>query len=675
MEEKTVSIQNIPLKVYFPSVIVAGAGAAGFNAADTLLREGMKNVAMITESVSAGTSRNTGSDKQTYYKLSLSGEDKDSIRALAGTLFSGQSMDGDIALCEAACSVPCFCKLSLLGVPFPKNRYSEYVGYKTDHDPARRATSAGPYTSKLMTEVLEKSACGMGLEIFDRMQIIKLITHNGKALGVLCLSLDGLDNPEHRYVLFWSPNIIWATGGPASMFGSSVYPQSQNGATGLAFEAGVPGRNLTEWQHGLASLRPRWNVSGTYMQVLPRFVSTAADGNAAGSAAGSDEREFLMDFFDDPGKMLSLVFLKGYQWPFDVRKLGTEDNPGSSLIDLIVFLQTQKGRRVFLDFTRNPQAGSSGPLGTAGINYNSLSAECRDYLSKAGACFGTPVERLQHMNKPAFDFFLDKGVDLRSQMLEIAVCVQHNNGGLAVDSLWRSNIEGFFPVGEAAGTHGVFRPGGSALNSGQTGSLRAAQYIARKRTALQDGRELIEQKLADVFKEISSIQMADNESERNLLPLLAAAKERMDLSGGMLRHTVRVTQALEETKKLLEGFTNTVRFAKPGDLSLVFRLKDLLICQYVYLSAMADYIAHGGKSRGSALYFDEKGTKPHAELPDECRMTLDNGEFAAMIQEISYEKGACTAAWRPVRPIPETDDFFENVWKEYINEELSVIGR
>ena len=53
-----------------------------------------------------------------------------------------------------------------------------------------------------------------------------------------------------------------------------VYPSSQFGASGLAFEAGVKGKNLTEWQYGLASLKPRWNVSGSYMQALPRVVST-----------------------------------------------------------------------------------------------------------------------------------------------------------------------------------------------------------------------------------------------------------------------------------------------------------------------------------------------------------------------------------------------------------------
>ena len=73
------------------------------------------------------------------------------------------------------------------------------------------------------------------------------------------------------------------------MYADSAYPLAHTGSTGAAFAAGAKGKNLTEWQFGLASVRPRWNVSGTYMQVLPRFVSTDADGG--------DGREFLYKSF------------------------------------------------------------------------------------------------------------------------------------------------------------------------------------------------------------------------------------------------------------------------------------------------------------------------------------------------------------------------------------------
>ena len=130
----------------------------------------------------AGTSRNTGSDKQTYYKLTLSGEIPDSVMEMAENLFTGQCVDGDLALCEAALSVQSFMRLVELGVPFPKNRYGEYVGYKTDHDPRRRATSVGPYTSKQMTEKLERSVLSKGIPMLDHMQVIQILSDGKKCM-------------------------------------------------------------------------------------------------------------------------------------------------------------------------------------------------------------------------------------------------------------------------------------------------------------------------------------------------------------------------------------------------------------------------------------------------------------------------------------------------------------
>ena len=127
------------MKTYTYDAVVVGSGAAGFNAACRLKQFG-KRVAIVTEGIKCGTSRNTGSDKQTYYKLGLGGDAPDSVAQMAENLFAGGSVDGDNALCEAALSARCFMNLCEAGVPFPVNRYGEYVGYKTDHDPFARAT-------------------------------------------------------------------------------------------------------------------------------------------------------------------------------------------------------------------------------------------------------------------------------------------------------------------------------------------------------------------------------------------------------------------------------------------------------------------------------------------------------------------------------------------------------
>ena len=650
MESSFITEAGYTIQVYSLNTVVVGSGAAGFNAADRLCQFGQSDIALVTEAVNAGTSRNTGSDKQTYYKLTLSGGEPDSVREMALTLFEGQSVDGDSALCEAALSAQSFLRLVEAGVPFPRDRYGEYIGYKTDHDPRRRATSVGPYTSKRMTECLEAQVRARGVRIFDKMQVIRILSAGGRLQGLLCLNLEAPAR-DRCFTAFRCKNVIWATGGPAGMYADSVYPHGHYGATGLALEAGAKGQSLTEWQYGLASVKPRWNVSGTYMQALPRFVST--DGQ------GGDEREFLFDFFSDKGEALSKVFLKGYQWPFDVRKV----KGGSSIIDILVYLETGKGRRIFLDYRKNP-------LGEA-VNFASLSSEAGEYLEKAGACFGTPIERLLHMNRPAVDFYRDKGVDLEKEMLEIAVSVQHNNGGIAVDCWWQSSLEGLFAAGEAAGTHGVYRPGGCALNSGQVGSTRSAQFIAAQRKGEAPEEADWYGKVKDQIAAMTGLAAAAPEKPGaggapwKVRDTYNSAAARMSRWGAAFRNGKEIAAAVLAAREDLAVLYANAGAVPFGEFRWLCRLRDMLISQIVYLGAMEDYIRRGGGSRGSALYSDPSGEKPYPQLPDTFRFKPDDGSTGKMIQEAAWNNGNCSYSWRPVRPIPEGDDFFENVWRSY----------
>lgn len=642
MENEIFRAGNYTAKVVRCNTAIVGSGAAGFNAADRLWQLGQRDIVLVTENRVGGTSRNTGSDKQTYYKLTLSGGDPDSVREMADTLFAGRCVDGDIALCEAALSTQCFLKLVELGVPFPRNRYGEYIGYKTDHDPRRRATSVGPYTSKQMTECLEAAVQSKDVPMLDKTQVIKILTDGGTVCGLLCLNVTAQDAAD-RFTLIRCKNVIWATGGPAGMYADSVYPFSQYGATGLALEAGAKGKNLTEWQYGLASVAPRWNVSGTYMQVLPRVYSTAADGN--------DEREFLMDFFTDAHDMLSKLFLKGYQWPFDVRKVVD----GSSIIDILVYLETCKGRKVYLDYRTNPAGGE--------FSYDALLPEAREYLERAGACFGTPIERLAHMNQPAIDFYRDKGVDLYTQPLEIALCAQHNNGGIGIDCWWQTDVKGLFAVGEAAASHGVYRPGGTALNAGQVGSTRAAQYIAAR--CQGNAPACFDTEAAAALAEMGALADACRADTGNVRALWQHAAEEMSRCGAAIRDPAQIRAYGKQVEAQLAGFAKTVKAGSRTELAMVYRLRDMLLSQHAYLTAMADYTAHGGQSRGSALYTDlTGGVKPFAQLPDTFTFALDETE-APLIQELWFEDGTCKTDWRAPRPIPEDDDFFENVWRSY----------
>ncbi|MCQ2386527.1 MAG: FAD-binding protein, partial [Clostridia bacterium] len=259
MQKTEMDLNGMKIPCVTLSALVVGTGAAGYNAALRLRENGAEDIAVVTEGVCAGTSRNTGSDKQTYYKLSLSGDAPDSPFAMAKDFFGGKCVDGDPAYAEAALSVPSFSHLVSLGVPFPTTRYGEYVGYQTDHDRGARATSAGPLTSRLMTECLQKEAERQHIPVFDGYTAVRVLKQDGDAVGLLCYN----GNPEGKekpFTVFITPNIIFATGGPAGAYADTVYPVGHHGASGVLFEAGVKGKNLTEWQYGLASVSPRWNV-------------------------------------------------------------------------------------------------------------------------------------------------------------------------------------------------------------------------------------------------------------------------------------------------------------------------------------------------------------------------------------------------------------------------------
>jgi succinate dehydrogenase / fumarate reductase flavoprotein subunit len=163
MREQVLTVSNpageeVSVPLTFVHTLVIGSGAAGLAAAVQLKAHGVDDLLIVTEGLQMGTSINTGSDKQTYYKLSLCGDDADAPRIMAETYFVGGSMHGDLALVEASLSVRAFIHLVNLGVPFPRDPYGQFLGYKTDHDPRQRATSIGPYTSREMCRALVASA-------------------------------------------------------------------------------------------------------------------------------------------------------------------------------------------------------------------------------------------------------------------------------------------------------------------------------------------------------------------------------------------------------------------------------------------------------------------------------------------------------------------------------------
>lgn len=660
-------LNGLSIPVYSLNTVIVGSGAAGLNCACRLFREleemGIENpadhLALVTRGIGLGTSNNSGSDKQTYYKMGTGGE-PDRPTDFADTLTAGGCTHADVAFIEGANSLRAFYRLVDLGVPFPHTADGVFVGYKTDHDPRQRATSAGPWTSRFMVRKLLAELERYGIPVFNRHHMLAVVTgrEEGRqaACGILCVDLARQNDDNHGLVLFNARNVVAAGGGPGDLYEISVYPQGQMGPYAALFEAGAEAHNLTESQFGLASLRPRWNLSGTYQQVIPRYYSTDADGE--------DEQEFLNPWFDSMSTLATDIFLKGYQWPFDHDKIA---NFGSSLIDILVQNEmVNRGRRVFMDFRENPRATQ----GLEAFKLADLKPEALTYLQKSGATQATPIERLAHMNQPSIDLYRQMGVDLWNEPLEIGVCSQHCNGGFAVDVWWESTVPHLFVIGELAGTHGVKRPGGSALNAGQVGGIRAAQRIAH---VYHGGGlpldEFVGRAQAVVLRfvtEIGRIRAAGTQTS-DCAEIKKQIQRRMSRYAGMVRSLAGVTRALEEARSQWRQIRDHGLRQETAGYAQAIEVRELALAQLGFLEAILALLKRGSGSRGSHLVTDPKGVLPHPKLGDEWRYIPENLALRNEIMGVIYHPENDAFETRVSKPHgrPERESWFENTWAEY----------
>ncbi len=716
MDMKTVQIKNQKITVHQYHTLIVGAGAAGMNCAvhlyEFMTQKGVekaeKKIGVITAGIGLGALRMSGSDKQTYYKLGTSPDVADSAEDFAKSITANGCVHEDLALAEGAASLREFYHLVQAGVPFPHDAQGSYIGYKTDHDPYQRATSAGPKTSKFMSECLQRQVERYKIAIHDRQEVARLITvvsnsphpnplrapnevrsgegtdnflpkgegMRSRIAAVVTVDRAKISPNDYAINVFACENLVLAAGGPGELYKTTVYPQGQVGIHGLAFEAGLAAENLTESQFGLASIKFRWNVSGSYMQVIPRIYSTDADGS-------SNPRNFLAEVFPTIREMASKIFMKGYQWPFDPQRI---ENLQSSLIDVLVFNETRQGRRVFMDFLNNPK----GRADMGAFDLEDLELEARMYLLYTGATQERPIDRLMKMNPLAIDIFTEHGIDLWREPLEIAVCAQHNNGGFAVNKWWESTIPHTFVIGEMAGTHGVKRPGGSALNAGQTGGLRAAEYIANvytpgKRTGgvrskvLADKLGPLVDEIAAMFNRSSNnvgatVELSPQQCGLAGQQVIDEIRRRMTASAGHIRRLEDARTALSKAVELCRQVVMSGYAARTAEeIISAIQARHLAITSAAYLKAIVCLLEQGGGSRGSHLVLSADGVEIHPSVIDELtgrplRFKRENVELRKEILRIEYDAGnedlfVCrNVAPRPADKPPAA---FEPAWEDF----------
>jgi succinate dehydrogenase / fumarate reductase, flavoprotein subunit len=657
-------IGGFRVPTYVTGCLVVGSGAAGLRAAVELKRRGVA-VTILSQSAWGGTSACSGSDKQTLHTANTA-DQGDNYQAMAAAIRAGGAMDEDTSYVEAVGSSRAMASLQYLGLPLPQDPMGGTLRYKTDHDDVGRATSCGPRTSRLMVKVLAEEAIQLDVAFFNQTTAVKVLADGAGAdrrvQGIIAIrNKDRTNDNPYGLVLFRCSTLVLAAGGPGELFRDSVFPNGCFGSIGLALEAGIDLVNLTENQFGIGTRREGfpWNLSGTYVQTIPYVYSVDASG---------DEHNFLATYYRTTQELGSNVFRKGYQWPFHATRML---DFGSSLVDLAIYRENQAGRSVFMDFNRNPL-----PVpGDLPFNLDRLDADVSAYLRSAGAVQQMPIDRLRHMNPLAIELYRRYKIDVATEPLEFAVNHQHMNGGIAVDVWGRSTLAGCYAIGEAAGTHGVTRPGGAALNAGQVFGTRVAEHIASLKYGVADGTVPTSGEAA--VQQIKSLLRQDSPLRQD--HVRDSVQIRMSETAGILCTPSEVSQALKEAQTLnADVRKHGIALDRASEAARAIQRQQMALASEAVLAALDHYIRQGGGSRG-ARAICEAGAE---SLPQTAQGPLEEFRFRTEKSEHKSEQilvrmkgGAMEISTRPNRALDtEAKPFFERDWPDWLTGAIYTMG-
>jgi len=116
-----------------------------------------------------------------------------------------------------------------------------------------------------------------------------------------------------------------------------------------------------------------------------------------------------------------------------------------------------------------------------------------------------------------------------------------------------------------------------------------------------------------------------------------------------------------------------MKVPSPQDVPTAFKNLDLCLTHALSLEAIGEYLERGGRSGKSYVVMNLQGQKLCKELGDDWRFSL-NEEHAFVDKKILEiyldEDFSVKKQWVDIRPVPEEDHWFENVWNKYMRDEI-----
>jgi hypothetical protein len=277
------------------------------------------------------------------------------------------------------------------------------------------------------------------------------------------------------------------------------------------------------------------------------------------------------------------------------------------------------------------------------------------------------------MNPLSIELYKRYKYDITRDPLEFAINNQHMNGGLAVNTWGETNLPGCYAVGEAAGTHGVTRPGGAALNAGQVFGTRCAEHIAASRRpheATKPEERVAEEAVVGVLDALRT------DSTLKATAIRKEVQDRMSDHAGILCNANDVRAAADAAHTLNKSIRQQgIAFNGANEALRALQWRQSAIASEAVLTALAFYLERGGGSRGARAVCTPNGDRRPRPGPGPLNdvRTSRSGIRIAENKFVRFHVASLSVSRGIRQRDRDYQPFFERDWPDYLTG--AVYGR
>lgn len=418
---------------------------------------------------------------------------------------SGQGMANPLLARILAENAPgTIAELEKWGVVFEKEGDGYYI-FKSCF-----ATSPRTHVIRGHGEPIVKAMSGQiqlrsSINVADDMTVLELDVRDGRCCGAWAIKTDG------TFVHISAGAVVIASGGATQVFTRNLNPKDVSGdGYALAYDAGAELINMEFMQSGIGFSHPIVNMFNGYIWAAhPKLHNNVNE-------------QFL-------GKYLP----KGM----------TQEHVMDEHRRHFPFSSSDDSKYLEVGIQKEIRAGGGSP--NRGI-YADLRHLTDDYIRSINDDCG-----LHHMWYIARDYMREKGVDLNSQIVEIAVFAHAINGGVNIDESASSTLPGLYAAGEAAGgPHGADRLGGNMMVTcqvfGKIAGENAAKWAAQNKAATYSNMQPSEKIMQILHKRLDNEILIKELQEINQNNLLVCRSE--ESLSRVLQFTENAAHELETAK-------------------------------------------------------------------------------------------------------------------------------